>query len=495
LKDQQGKPFIPSAGGADIEHMQAAGSHAPVTVDHAYPRSRHLLRLASDERLVARVRAGSEQAFTVLYERHHRKVLSFCRHMLGSREEAEDAVQQSFVNAYRDMLRNDKPIEFRPWLYRIARNQCISILRARRANVDLEDAEPSTAGLSRQVAERDDLRDLLRDLSRLPDDQREALVLAELHGNSHSDVAEILGCERQKVKSLVFQARNSLIKSREARETPCDEIRAQLSVLRGGSLRRNVIRRHLAQCEGCRAWRAAAQSQRRAMAVLLPVIPSPVLKLGAANAIAAAGTAAAVSHGAAGGAAAGGAAGSLTTLPGKLGLPAAMVKGAATAATVAAVAAGGTVAVKEVDDRVGGNDTPAVEVAPGARGMVRRAGTTAPGKRAGRKHRPGRRAGAPPKHRIGPGRRHGRVPLSGPATGAGPKQGPSKQAGDHLARKRPGADRIEPRKGTREPTAGLPPRESRPRPPKAPSEQPTAPGTRPRPGTGEARPDALGPTG
>src|SRR5947208_125199 len=174
--------------------MEAAGSQVPISVGHAYPRSRHLLRLASDERLVGRVRAGSEQAFAVLYERHYRKVHSFCRHMLGSAEEAEDAVQQSFVSAYRDMLRDDKEINFRPWLYRIARNHCISALRARRPVAGLDEAEPSTVGLSQQVADRDELRDLLRDLARLPDDQREALVLAELHDNSHSDVAEILGC-------------------------------------------------------------------------------------------------------------------------------------------------------------------------------------------------------------------------------------------------------------------------------------------------------------
>src|SRR5687768_10084831 len=102
--------------------MEAARSPAPLAVDGAHGRSRRLLELVGDELLVGRVRSGSERAFEVLYERYYRNILSFCRHMLHTREEAEDAAQQTFVNAYRDMLRGDKELKFRPWLYRIARN-------------------------------------------------------------------------------------------------------------------------------------------------------------------------------------------------------------------------------------------------------------------------------------------------------------------------------------------------------------------------------------
>jgi RNA polymerase sigma factor (sigma-70 family) len=331
-----------------------------LAVDGAAAPSRYLLRLAPDDKLVDRIRGGSEQAFTVLYERHHRGILSFCRHMLGSREEAEDAVQQSFANAYRSMLGSDKEINLKPWLYRIARNQCISLLRARRHDSMLGDDEPSLAGLSDQVAQRDELRHLLEDLAGLPVDQREAIVLAELHDNSHVEVAAILGCEREKVKSLVFQARSSLMKSREARDLPCDEVRRQLSVLRGGSLRRNTIRRHLQHCDGCRAFRDEVKRQRQAMAVILPVIPSASMKLGAANAIAAAGVKAAstaigggVAAGGAGAAGAGGAAGATgpaAALAGKLGLSTAAVKGVAATVAVTVAAGGGAVAVKERND-------------------------------------------------------------------------------------------------------------------------------------------------
>jgi RNA polymerase sigma factor (sigma-70 family) len=464
--------------------MEAAGSQVPFSAAHAYPSSPRLLRLASDERLVGRVRAGSEQAFAVLYERHYRKVLSFCRHMLGSAEDAEDAVQQSFVSAYRDMLRDDKEINFRPWLYRIARNHCISALRARRPVADLDEAEPSTVGLSQQVADRDELRDLLHDLARLPDDQREALVLAELHDNSHSDVAEILGCDREKVKSLVFQARNSLIKSREARDTPCEEIRRQLSVLHGGSLRRSVIRRHLAECDGCRAWRNAAKSQRRAMAILLPVVPSSALKFGAGNAIAAAGAAGVVSHGAASG---GVFSGTLTTLASKLGLPAVVVKGAATAATVAVVAAGGTVAVKEIDDQLGSKqNTPAVEtappgpsssdeLAPGLSGPATTGPGAVPGRQLERKHGRGHRGIGRSRSAAARAKHHGRGPLNGLLNRRGAKRPADKQNAKPLSRGGsekdpsvlPGEDKTPPASGG--------PRESSPRAGKSPSGQTITP--------------------
>jgi RNA polymerase sigma factor (sigma-70 family) len=251
-----------------------------------------LLRLASDERLVEALRGGSDAAFEVLYTRHHRGVLSFCRHMLGSAEEAEDVVQHTFLAAYRDIVRTGKPIRLRPWLYTIARNRCLTVLRARRERASDEPLEPSTEHLAQEVERRDDLRALLGDLSDLPHDQRAALVLAELGDMSHDDIGAVLGCPREKVKALVFQARSSLIASRNARETPCAEVREQLANLRGGALRRNTLRRHLRACPGCRQFREEVVAQRSALALILPVAPSLGLKatvMGAAGVTAATG--------------------------------------------------------------------------------------------------------------------------------------------------------------------------------------------------------------
>src|SRR3954463_5323304 len=96
------------------------------------PRSRRLLAPLGDDRLVEQVRRGNDAAFEVIYDRHHRGILSFCRHMLSSVEEAEDAVQQTFISAYDSLRADQRDIKLKAWLYTIARNRCLSILRARR---------------------------------------------------------------------------------------------------------------------------------------------------------------------------------------------------------------------------------------------------------------------------------------------------------------------------------------------------------------------------
>ena len=244
-----------------------------------------LLRLASDQRLAEHVSAGSERAFEVLYDRHHRGVLSFCRHMLGSREEAEDALQHTFMAAYRDLRRSGAPAALRPWLFVIARNRCISVLRARREHPAAEVPELATDHLATEVAAREELRAVLAAVARLPDDQRAALVLAELGDVSHDDIARILDCRREQVKSYVYQARATLATDRMAREMPCSDIREQLTEMRGGQLRRAPLRRHLHDCDGCREFRETLRTQRKQVGLLLPVAPSLGLKravLGAA---------------------------------------------------------------------------------------------------------------------------------------------------------------------------------------------------------------------
>jgi RNA polymerase sigma factor (sigma-70 family) len=236
-----------------------------------------VLGALSDERLVEQVRRGNEAAFETVYDRHHRGILAFCRHMLSSPDEAEDAVQQTFISAYDAMLADARELKLKPWLYAIARNRCLSTLRARREEpAELDDVP--TAGLSEEVQQRSELRELLRDLHALPVDQRAALVLSEVGGLSHAEVGTVVGCEVAKVKSLVFQARSSLIETRKAREIPCHEIREQLATATGGMLRRGPLRRHLRACAGCTEYRDEVVRQRKALAAILPVVPTVGLK-------------------------------------------------------------------------------------------------------------------------------------------------------------------------------------------------------------------------
>jgi RNA polymerase sigma factor (sigma-70 family) len=264
----------------------------PVRAASATPlRSRRILALAGDARLVEQVRGGNDAAFEVVFERHGAAILAFCRHMLGTPEEAEDAVQHTFAAAYRDLQRGgEREIVLKPWLFAIARNRCLSVLRARRevpAGVDalqsvgvdaLESSTPSPAGLAEQVEARAELRRLLADVRELPDDQRAALLLTELGDLSQAEVADVLRCEVSRVKGLVFRARSALIARREARERPCETIREQLANLRGGALRRSELRLHLRECPGCRAYREQVRQQRRLLAAALPVAPTLGLK-------------------------------------------------------------------------------------------------------------------------------------------------------------------------------------------------------------------------
>jgi RNA polymerase sigma factor (sigma-70 family) len=247
--------------------------------------SKRLLALARDDRLVAEIRCGNEAAFEVAYERHSRALLSFCRHMLGSRESGEEALQHTFAAAWTDLRRSDRSVNLKPWLYTIARNRCLSLLRAQRLQTTELDDPPATDGLAEEVSRRADLRALLGDLRDLPEEQRAALVLSELDGFSHADIAEVIEREESDVKALVFRARSTLADRRAARETPCEEIREQLATLTGGALRRRPIRRHLEICPDCREFRDEVRAQRRMMAVVLPVAPTVGLKQGVLAAV------------------------------------------------------------------------------------------------------------------------------------------------------------------------------------------------------------------
>ena len=243
-------------------------------------RARRLPRVG-DERLVARVRAGDDTAFEIIYDRYYRGLLAFCGQMLGSRQEAEDALQHSFASAYRALRGGAGDIELRPWLYTIARNRCLSVHRAQRVQVSADGLAAdfgSFEGMSAQVQLRADLRELVDELQRLPDDQRAALVLFELGDESHAEIAAVLGVRREKVKALVFQAREALMRARDAAARPCVEIREELSTVAGRVPRRSVARRHIDRCPGCAEFEREVRRQRAAFAAILPLAPTVGLK-------------------------------------------------------------------------------------------------------------------------------------------------------------------------------------------------------------------------
>jgi len=290
----------------------------------------------TDEDLVARVRAGDDAGFEKIYDRYARGILAFCVHMLKSREAAEDAVQVTFVSAYRAMQNGRNEIVLRPWLYTIARNRCLSEIRARHEIEPSASDPPFFNDLSDQVQRREDLRELVDDIQRLPDDQRAALVLFELGDNSHREIADILGVPAGRVKALVFQAREALARGRVARDHPCTEVRERIATMRSAVLPRSLTRAHIDRCPSCASFEAETRRQRVALAVIIPVPLAAGLKslvLGV------------VSHGAVAagaGASAGGAAATGAGVSGS-GAVAASASAGGAAATGAGVTGGGAV--------------------------------------------------------------------------------------------------------------------------------------------------------
>ena len=226
------------------------------------------------------MRAGDDGAFEIIYDRYYRGLLAFCRHMLGSRQEAEDALQHSFASAYR-ALRGGEGVTTcaRGCTRSPATAACLrcGAQRARSAPTGSRRGGRSTAWPA-QIQLRADLRDLVDELQRLPDDQRAALVLFELGDESHEQIAAVLGVRREKVKALVFQAREALLRARRAREAPCVEIREQLATVTGRVPRRSMLRSHIDRCPDCAEFEREVRRQRAAFAAILPLAPTVGLK-------------------------------------------------------------------------------------------------------------------------------------------------------------------------------------------------------------------------
>lgn len=247
--------------------------------------SRVRLRLAADDRLVAFVRRGDHNAFEALYQRHAGELLAFCVYVLGSRQDAEDAVQATFASAYRALLARAQPVALRPWLFTIARNDCLSILRKRRPTVELN-GEPALRGDPlRELELREEVQHVLEGVLGLPERQRVALVLAELHGLSQLEIGAVLGVRPEQVKAYVYQARSHLISEKRARDADCGEIREELATAHGAGLLKGRLRRHVHACEGCRAYADGLSHQRRQLGAmgrqlgaLLPAGPTLALK-------------------------------------------------------------------------------------------------------------------------------------------------------------------------------------------------------------------------
>ncbi len=241
-----------------------------------------LLRLQSDERLIALTRRGNHSAFETLVARYSSRLLAFCRHMLGSKEDAEDVLQEVFAAAFNAIQADDRPINVRPWLYRIARNRSLNHLRrVQPIGVDSMDVHYSEAGLTTadKAHRREEFRLLIADVQQLPETQRSALLLREIEALSYEQIAEAMDTTVPSVKSLLVRARVSLAEAAEARQLSCAEVRLELGAVAEGLQRTPApVRRHVRSCDRCATFRKQLRSTNRVLAATLPVGPAILVK-------------------------------------------------------------------------------------------------------------------------------------------------------------------------------------------------------------------------
>src|SRR3954451_5743690 len=227
------------------------------------------LRLRS-ARLRSGMARGDRAVFAAVYERYHEELYRYCRSILRHDEDAQDALQSAMARAYAALQDERRDFDLRPWLFRIAHNEAISILRKRRATSELDDAPDAPDELTDRVAEREELRLLRLDLAELPERQRAALVLRELNGLSHAEIGAALELSTSSVKNAIFEARSALFRAREGRELACEVVRRKLSDGDGRVLRTRGVRAHLRSRSGCRAFQAEHAWRPDELRILAP---------------------------------------------------------------------------------------------------------------------------------------------------------------------------------------------------------------------------------
>ena len=229
-------------------------------------------RLLSDERLTRRASGGDQRAFGAIFRRYHQGLYRFCLAIVGNPDDAQEALQNTMAKVLRALPGEEREIELKPWLYRIAHNESIDLLRRRRetSELDVEQVAPGY-GLAEDVATRERLRGLLADLRELPERQREVLVMRELSGLDFEEIGAALGTSGAGARQTLYEARQSLRQMDEGREMSCATVTRALSDGDGRVTRRRDVRAHLRACSQCRRFREEIEDRQQNLAALSPL--------------------------------------------------------------------------------------------------------------------------------------------------------------------------------------------------------------------------------
>ena len=175
---------------------------------------------ASDDALVAQAAAGRRDAFEELVRRHRGRVYALALRICRNPDDAEDALQETFIAAHRALPRFDRRARFSTWLYRIATNKCYDALGRRQPTADAE-ALPEVADPRDPFARSERAGHLESALAALPEQFREAALLCDVCGLTPAEASEVLGVPEGTMKSRSFRARAQLAEAlREAGAEP-----------------------------------------------------------------------------------------------------------------------------------------------------------------------------------------------------------------------------------------------------------------------------------
>jgi RNA polymerase sigma-70 factor (ECF subfamily) len=226
------------------------------------------LTLLSDERLAQLAAGGSDPAFAALYRRYDRTLFAYCRSITRNADDGWDALQNAMVKVLVALRRSERDAPIRPWLFCIAHNESVGILRRRAAGQRLVQRASfeTAAGADEEAAIRESVAEIVTDVQHLPTGQRAALVMRELGDLDYGEIAIALETTEGNARQLVFAARSGLKDSRDGRGLACESVRHQLAGADGRLLRRRPLRAHLRSCDACRDYAASVRTRRPARA-------------------------------------------------------------------------------------------------------------------------------------------------------------------------------------------------------------------------------------
>lgn len=256
------------------------------------------LTVSTDQQLVAATREGDDRAFEELYARYRPRIKAFALRLTHDHHRADDLAQEVFISALRRLRATDRPIDFRPWIYEIARNACIDEYRRNRRMVEVPIDRDEVDGWLRQISagpspevameskqQLEDLRGAFRGLSKR---HHRIIVARELEGKTYRQIGDELGMSQVVVESTLFRARRRLGEEFEDLSSGrrCEQVLGIIGTASGrrvGLRDRRAVSQHIEHCRPCRREALAAgwglQRRPALERVAAAIFPVPLLGL------------------------------------------------------------------------------------------------------------------------------------------------------------------------------------------------------------------------